>query len=336
MKHTTLRLVSVLAILAVALTFIAPSLLAQEDEAATLEEVDARGIKNSAVITWRTDVTTTGKVEYGTDPGSYARSVDDSDDATSHNVRLTGLTVKTTYYYRITATTLEGVESMTSEMSFTTQTNELRFTKVDVVDRTARKAVVRLVTNKNAHTTLYYGTTADALTEVAIPIGISSIGGSDDRLYLLRSLKPNTTYYFQGRANRSEFLAPDNPETAVSGVGLFMTTGIPKFTSISPTKGNANTKLTINGSNFGDDISLSDRLSSVRKFVSIGCSLKVSGHRVTGCLATIQSWTDTKIVVEVGGNAKTGRVYVGKAVIDPPATATEFFFVKGPTFTVKP
>lgn len=328
MKHMFTRSISVLAILILALTFVTPAAFAVEDEAATFEEVDARGIVSSAVITWRTDITTTGKVDYGTDPGSYTKTIQDDDDGTNHHVRLTGLETKTTYYYRITATTLEGVESMTAEMSFTTQTNELRFTKVDVTDRTGRRAVVRVVTNKDAYTTLYYGTSPDALTEVAVATGILSPGGWEDETYLLKGLRPNMTYYFQGRANRSEFLAPDNPETAVSGVGLFMTTGAPKITSISPTKGNANSKLTIKGTNFGDDV-------SSHEFVSVGCALKVGGDDVTGCLATIQSWTDTKIVVKVGKSAKTGRVYVGKAIIDPPMTATELFFVKGPRFTVK-
>jgi hypothetical protein len=58
---------------------------------------------NTALITWTTDVLSTSRVDYGTSALSLALNVVDSTLVTSHSVVLSGLTPKTTYYFRVTS-----------------------------------------------------------------------------------------------------------------------------------------------------------------------------------------------------------------------------------------
>lgn len=59
------------------------------------------GAPTSMTVVWRTDVATTGKVEYGTAVGSLSLSATDNKTHTQHEVRLTGLQPGTRYYYRV-------------------------------------------------------------------------------------------------------------------------------------------------------------------------------------------------------------------------------------------
>ena len=57
----------------------------------------------SATVTWTTDEPANSLVEYGTSPGSLTSSESDGAFVVSHNIVLTGLTIGTTYYYRVTS-----------------------------------------------------------------------------------------------------------------------------------------------------------------------------------------------------------------------------------------
>ncbi len=56
---------------------------------------------NSIVVRWRTDTWARSRVRYGSKPGNLNLVADDSSLVTEHEVKLTGLTPRTRYYYSI-------------------------------------------------------------------------------------------------------------------------------------------------------------------------------------------------------------------------------------------
>jgi hypothetical protein len=78
----------------------------------------------TAVITWTTDEASNSSVDYGTNPGSLSSNASDAALVASHSMSLTGLSVGTIYYYRVTSadaasnTTTQPVPPAT--LSFTT------------------------------------------------------------------------------------------------------------------------------------------------------------------------------------------------------------------------
>ena len=59
------------------------------------------GNDTSVVVRWRTSGATNSQVLYGTSPGSLTSSASDAAVTTEHEVRLTGLSPFTTYYYSV-------------------------------------------------------------------------------------------------------------------------------------------------------------------------------------------------------------------------------------------
>jgi hypothetical protein len=74
----------------------------------------------SAVITWTTDETSDSEVQYGTAPGSYPSSENNTSMVTSHSINLTGLSQNTTYYYRVRSEDASTNARTSSEMTFAT------------------------------------------------------------------------------------------------------------------------------------------------------------------------------------------------------------------------
>ncbi len=59
------------------------------------------GTKNAVSIRWRTNISSKSKIEVGTTLGTYPIVVNDATLKTDHEIRVTGLTPDTKYYYRI-------------------------------------------------------------------------------------------------------------------------------------------------------------------------------------------------------------------------------------------
>ena len=59
---------------------------------------------SSTILRWRTDTAEDSRVEWGTVAGSPEFSVDDSTVTTEHEVKITGLTPNTVYFYRVGST----------------------------------------------------------------------------------------------------------------------------------------------------------------------------------------------------------------------------------------
>lgn len=296
-----------------------------------IDEVESRAAFTSARVTWTTDITSTGKVEYGTNPGEYNANVE-TEEGTEHNAVLPDLAEETTYYFRITATDGDDNTTMSAELSITTLNSKLRITKLEVLAHAATKAILHVDTNKRAYTSVHYGASPDALTGLAERFELRGPSGSMTDIYLIKNLKPNTVYYYQAVAEITEFLDPDDVSLAKSGIGLFQTDGRAKITRISPTRGRKGASVTITGTNFGEDIRTQSK-NKVRNAVAFGCTLTRWPAKTPSCLGTIVSWTDTKIVVKVPKGAKTGYVYVGKGAYEWP-TSVQLFVARGPVFTV--
>jgi len=63
------------------------------------------GNQTAVTLRWRTDVATDSKIEVGTIFGIYALSATNATSSTEHEVRITGLTADTKYYYRFGSST---------------------------------------------------------------------------------------------------------------------------------------------------------------------------------------------------------------------------------------
>jgi hypothetical protein len=63
------------------------------------------GTSGSMIIRWRTDQPTNSRVNYGATPQSLNKSVNDNAQVTEHEVKLTGLSPKTRYFYSIGSST---------------------------------------------------------------------------------------------------------------------------------------------------------------------------------------------------------------------------------------
>jgi hypothetical protein len=73
-----------------------------------------------ATITWTTDVAATSQVEYGTTTAYGSVSVLNSTLVTSHSQLLAGLTAGTLYHYRVHSKNSAGVESISADAAFST------------------------------------------------------------------------------------------------------------------------------------------------------------------------------------------------------------------------
>ncbi|MFQ6041958.1 MAG: fibronectin type III domain-containing protein [Candidatus Poribacteria bacterium] len=82
-------------------------------------EVNAVAKSDSATVTFITNESATGEVEYGEDT-SYGSVAKNEDARVEHSVRLGGLREETTYHYRIKVTDLDGNAVTSSDFTFKT------------------------------------------------------------------------------------------------------------------------------------------------------------------------------------------------------------------------
>ncbi|MEY4723318.1 MAG: hypothetical protein RLZZ324_831 [Candidatus Parcubacteria bacterium] len=75
--------------------------------------------QTDATVTWSTDIASDSVVEYGLTTG-YGSSPSNGSLVTSHSIPLSGLTVGTLYHYRVKSTDKYGIQSVSSDGTFTT------------------------------------------------------------------------------------------------------------------------------------------------------------------------------------------------------------------------
>lgn len=85
------------------------------------------GNESAFTVRWRTNVACKSKVEVGTVYGTYPITVNDANPVTDHEVRVTGLSANTKYYYRF-GTDVEVLQGDTSNFCVTAPTTPRRVT----------------------------------------------------------------------------------------------------------------------------------------------------------------------------------------------------------------
>ncbi|MDQ4024320.1 MAG: DUF4082 domain-containing protein, partial [Actinomycetota bacterium] len=65
-----------------------------------------------ATVSWTTDVASSSRVDYGTDPAALGQSVSDATRVTAHSVRLAGLVPGATYHFRVSSVDAAGDGAM--------------------------------------------------------------------------------------------------------------------------------------------------------------------------------------------------------------------------------
>lgn len=154
---------------------------------------------STATITWTTDRTTFGTVEYGKTT-DYGLSSAESTSTTSHSVKVTGLMPGQTYHYRIQSMDDSGLvdylrtAAYSSDYSFTTLSTPT-ISDVNVTDESLDSAVINWTTTNMATSTIEYGLTTTYGTSVSVSIG----SGAGTHSAKLSSLKNSSTYHFRIR-----------------------------------------------------------------------------------------------------------------------------------------
>ena len=98
-----------------------PAALFNDTTAPQASGITARSESDSVTISWTTGEFATSTVLYGTQPGMYSQTVSDPLYAKQHEITLTGLTMGTTYYYKVCSTDRSGNTATSSEHSLTAQ-----------------------------------------------------------------------------------------------------------------------------------------------------------------------------------------------------------------------
>ncbi|MFC1999477.1 fibronectin type III domain-containing protein, partial [Chloroflexota bacterium] len=175
-----------------------------------ISNVNSSGIdSNSATITWDTDEPATSQVTYDTAShaaGTYADgaaaraaygswSPEDTTEVASHNMALGGLTLSTTYYYRVISRDAAGNETVSDEYSFTTtgDTTAPTISAVAASGETDSAATISWNTNEPATSQVEYGTVSGTydFTTTLDP----ALQGSHS--VTLSGLAASTTYYYR-------------------------------------------------------------------------------------------------------------------------------------------
>lgn len=179
---------------------------------------------NEATITWTTNKDSSSKVDYGltNSYGSSTSEIDTSPRVQNHSVALSGLTSCTTYHYRVRSKDLFSNEATSSDNTFTTSGCTSTDSSNSSSNTTSSPAFYCDNTSPKSAPTLYsavpQGTDSvllsftgadDPVEHYALEFGRESgkyiwgattIGDNNTRSYLVKSLSPNTTYYFRVRA----------------------------------------------------------------------------------------------------------------------------------------
>lgn len=132
----------------------------------------------SAVITWNTDITSSGVLSYGTTSG-YGSSKSTS-SGTSHSVSISSLSASTTYHYKIENTSAGGT-TVTTDNTFTTGAAGATTTITSTVTTTVTTTTTNTVTKTLTDTTppsIRYKTVFKKIYEEAPLVEIVSSDGT--------------------------------------------------------------------------------------------------------------------------------------------------------------
>ncbi|MDX9893708.1 MAG: PA14 domain-containing protein [Patescibacteria group bacterium] len=115
---------------------------------------------NTATISWHTNKTSQGRVEYGLESKRYIHSLSTNAKKTDHAITIQGLYADTDYYFRIIAWD-DNTEITSFEQKFTTQEGSDKrapvISNVEVAYVTGGTATIQWLTNEDATTEVEYG-----------------------------------------------------------------------------------------------------------------------------------------------------------------------------------
>ena len=147
-----------------------------------------------AVITWRTDKLSTGKVDYGSAPNALTVSVKDTTFVIDHLLVLPGLSKDTKYYYRVSSSDGDGQTTISETRSTTTVTRPdnippYLIVAPQVLAVSRHGAIVGWTTDEKSTSAVEYGPTT----------ALGQFKSSDALVYrsvvALTGLTQNTTHY---------------------------------------------------------------------------------------------------------------------------------------------
>lgn len=158
---------------------------------------------NSANITWKTNSTSSGQVEYGTTTAYGSATPLDNSRVLSHAVTLPDLSPETTYHFRVLSKDSSGDQAVSPDYYFTTEpppppppdTTPPIISELAVPKVTANSATITWKTSEPSTSQVEYGTTSD----------YDSLASPDGKLVTehsvsLSGLKPDTTYHFRAKS----------------------------------------------------------------------------------------------------------------------------------------
>lgn len=214
--------------------------------APVISSVVATPTTTGATITWTTDEVASSQVEYGT-TNSYGTQTTEADTGTrvtSHTVTLSGLSSCTTYHYRVLSTDAVSNQGTGSDGTFKTtgcsssgssSSSSNSSSSSFHCDNTAPTYAPNLysaVPQDSTSILLTFTGAGDPVEHYALEFGRESgkyiwgattIGDKNIRSYLVKSLSPNTTYYFRVRGGNGCATGDWSQEIAATTKGYVST-----------------------------------------------------------------------------------------------------------------
>ncbi len=169
---------------------------------------------STAFVSFTTNEEAYAQVEYGTTQSLGSATGLTNDAATSNNLRLSGLSTLTTYFFRVVATDLSGNESRSAISSFKTTDGDpnasLRIIQITVSHVTSSAVRITWSTNKSASGIIQFGSGSTMNGSLAQTDPIT------DHSVTISGLPPSTVYRYQ-------ILASSGGVQATSGILTFKT-----------------------------------------------------------------------------------------------------------------
>jgi len=187
----------------------------------TISGFAGHATQTTASLTWQTTaLSTSGKILWGTSPGSLTQTVADPNVTTNHSVTVPGLSPATTYYFQAVSNDDFGTEKRSAVIALTTQPTALPGWAISDLAGTSTQTTVALAFNTSAYATtgkILWGTSADNLSQATAPDSTAVKAHK----FTVSGLTANTTYYFQAVAS------DDRGQTQQSAVIAITTQPLP-------------------------------------------------------------------------------------------------------------
>ncbi|HRH31588.1 MAG TPA: fibronectin type III domain-containing protein [Candidatus Paceibacterota bacterium] len=183
-----------------------------------ISEVVASPAETSVTITWKTNKLASSRVQYGTTAsyGSLTPVTDLSPMVLNHSVTITGLSMATTYHFRVTSVDATGAQAYSNDATFTTSADVTAPVISNIVATPGLNSVViTWDTNEASSSYVNYGpTTSYGTTTTEIDTSPRVV----NHTVTITGLTANTLYHF--RVNSVDASA----NAATSADGTFTTT----------------------------------------------------------------------------------------------------------------